>query len=291
MRKITFLLVAIVLFGTSFAQLTTGVDNTPTMLTSVKSKALPMPINGTKAVVDTLYYDDTNSTAIGTGGAADFGVYAKHPASVIAPYVGNSITSVEIYINGVSDVSAVEIRIYNDTLTPVFTQAATGLVEGWNSVKLTNPYIITAADLIVGYNVTCTGGYPAGVDAGPRNASGNGDVMYFGKWTTLYDVSSTLNANWNIRAVVDNAVSINNSTANTLDIAMYPNPANDLLNIKSDSRIVNIRIFNTIGQIVKVEKLNVTHAVLEINDLDEGIYYVEVETESGIEVKTLAITR
>ncbi len=285
MRKITLLLAALVLFSTSFAQSTTE------MLTSVKSKSLLMPMNGAKTVVDTLHYDAKNDDGIGTGAAADFGVYAKHPVSVMTPLVGKFITEVEIYINGVTDVSAVEVRLYNDTLTPVLTQTATGLVEGWNTVKLIPSYPITAADLIVGYNVTCTGGYPSGVDAGPREPSGNGDIMYFGKWTTLNALSSSLNANWNIRAIVDNTTSIKSSTANTVDVAIYPNPANALLNIKSDSKIVNVRIFNIIGQIVMVEKLNVTHAVLEIDDLDEGMYYVEVETESGIKVKTLAITR
>ncbi len=80
-------------------------------------------------------------------------------------------------------------------------------------------------------------------------------------------------------ATVDNTVSV------------YPNPANAILNIRSDNKILNIRVFNIIGQTVLNEKPEVTHAILDINNLEDGMYYVEVETETGVKVKKIAITR
>lgn len=158
-----------------------------------------------KAVMDSLHYDAVNDDAIGTGGAADFGVYAFFPTDSLQPLAtaGYSILSVKVYINGASTVTATQLRIYADTTTPLYTQDFTP-IEGWNEVYLTTPMTVpSTGNLYIGYNVTCTGGYPAGCDAGPVAAGGNGNWMYFGgDWAHLTELSSALTYNWNIRAMI-----------------------------------------------------------------------------------------
>lgn len=282
MKQFTILLAALVLFSTSFAQLTKRVENTPTVLTSGPSKSLPMPISSDKAVVTTLNYSGVNNDGIGTGGAADFGVYAKHPASVMTPLVGNFITTVEIYINGAATVSAVEIRLYNDTTTPVYTQAATGLVDGWNTVALNPSYPITANDLLIGYNVTCSAGYPAGCDAGPADVSGNGDVMYFGSWTTLTDLG--LDGNWNIKATVEDAavtcfpplsISTSNITYNSADIAWIS--TSTAWNLKVSSTMIDPA--TATGDIFDGAATTASYSATGLSELSD--YYVYVQSDCG----------
>lgn len=281
MKHFTILLAALVLFSTSFAQLTKRVGNTPAVMTSVKSKSLPMPNNGAKSVVTTLHYDGVNDNGIGTGSAANFGVYAKFPDSVMTPLVGDYITSVDIYINGVTDVSAVELRLYNDTITPVFTQAVTGLVEGWNTVVLNPSYAITAADLLVGYNVTTTGGYPAGNDAGPHEANGYGDIMYFGSWTTAHDISATLDLNWNIRATVkDSAITCfpptgltyTNLTYNSVDLAWTSSASS--WNLKISSTVIDPATGT--GDIYDGTVTSATYSATGLSELTD--YYVYIQS-------------
>ncbi len=283
MKQFTILLAALVLFSTSFAQLTKRVENTSTTFTTGPSKSLPMPNTSAKAVVTTLDYSGVNNDGIGTGSAADFGVYAKHPASVMTPLVGNFITTVEIYINGAATVSAVEIRLYNDTTTPVFTQAVTGLVDGWNTVALNPSYAITASDLLIGYNVTTTG-YPAGNDAGPREANGYGDIMYFGSWTTAFDLSSTLDLNWNIKATVEDAavtcfpptaITTSNITYNSADIAWASTAS--AWNIKVSSTMIDPTTGT--GDIFDGAATTATYSATGLSELTD--YYVYVQSDCG----------
>ena len=62
---------------------------------------------------------------------------------------------------------------------------------------------------------------------------------------------------------------------------LYPNPANDVLNIqtKQDLQVNSIEIYNQLGQIV----LAVTNAVnsIDVADLASGTYFVKVNTEKG----------
>lgn len=160
--------------------------------------------NNAKAVLDSLHYDGINDNSIGTGVADDFGVYAFFPNDSLLPSAtaGYSILSVKLYINGATNVSAGQLRIYADTTTPIYTQNFTA-VEGWNEVFLTTPMAVpSSGNLYVGYNITVTGGYPAGCDAGPVAAGGNGNWMYYGGWYHLTDLAPTLTGNWNIRAMI-----------------------------------------------------------------------------------------
>lgn len=84
---------------------------------------------------------------------------------------------------------------------------------------------------------------------------------------------------------IENQVTIDNS------VLVYPNPVKDLLNVKSDNKILSIRIFNIIGQTVITQKPGVTHASVNVNNLNTGMYFIEVETSTGIKSQKIAITK
>lgn len=65
-------------------------------------------------------------------------------------------------------------------------------------------------------------------------------------------------------------------------IALYPNPATEALTIDSELEIDNITIFNAVGQFVKRVELNsFGRSTLQIGDLSNGLYIVQVEFVSG----------
>jgi len=157
-----------------------------------------------KAIVDSLHYDGNDITnAIGTGAAATFEAHAFFSASQLAGHNanGNTITSVKVYINGVSDVTSTQLKFYSDQSTVVYSQAFTP-IEGWNDVVLTTPFAIPTTDLYIGYECVAAGGYPLGCDAGPTNPNGDWTV-YGGTWYHLPALGATLTYNWHIRAMVD----------------------------------------------------------------------------------------
>lgn len=189
--------------GVIFAQVQRVSGNKLTAVKIVK-EINTMPVSHAKAVVDSLHYDGAQNDAIGTGGAVNFGAYAFFPAATLAPHAtaGHSILSIKVYVMGATDVSAAELRIYSDTLSTnlLYSQAFTP-VEGWNNVMLTSPLAVpSTGNLYIGYDITATGGHPAGCDAGPNDPNGNW-MVWGGHWTHLSTLATTLTYNWNIRAM------------------------------------------------------------------------------------------
>jgi len=66
------------------------------------------------------------------------------------------------------------------------------------------------------------------------------------------------------------------------DFEIYPNPASEFLNIKSQSGNYNYSIYNSLGQ-----KVNATLSEnkFDISNLSNGIYFLKIETEKGSATK------
>ena len=64
----------------------------------------------------------------------------------------------------------------------------------------------------------------------------------------------------------------------SLEISLFPNPANDVLNITSSETISEIEIVNTLGQVVKRIEVNADNAVCDVEDLTSGVYVVRIRT-------------
>lgn len=67
---------------------------------------------------------------------------------------------------------------------------------------------------------------------------------------------------------------------NSNEVSIYPNPANEVLNIIVDAKVTNVTIYNLAGNVV----LNLINPSSQINiaDLSTGSYTVEVSTINGI---------
>ena len=59
-------------------------------------------------------------------------------------------------------------------------------------------------------------------------------------------------------------------------IDIFPNPANDILNIISSEIISEIEIVNTLGQVVYRREVNSNNAVCDVNGLASGVYVVKI---------------
>jgi len=64
--------------------------------------------------------------------------------------------------------------------------------------------------------------------------------------------------------------------------ALYPNPVEDILNIKTQENINNIKIFNPLGQQIVNKNANTNKMSFNINYLPKGIYFVIVNTNKTI---------
>ncbi len=87
--------------------------------------------------------------------------------------------------------------------------------------------------------------------------------------------------------VVDGCTSIGETAFGTISI--YPNPVKNVLNIRSEYTINNIRIFNFTGQVV--EDKQITNKIIQINtsNLKAGVYLLQIETGKGVTSKRIVI--
>ncbi|MEO8235116.1 MAG: LamG-like jellyroll fold domain-containing protein [Flavobacterium sp.] len=71
----------------------------------------------------------------------------------------------------------------------------------------------------------------------------------------------------------NNTLSSQDFNQNNLKVSLYPNPANDVLNIETDLELKSIEIYNIQGQKV----LSSTQKQINVSDLAAGIYMVKIQ--------------
>jgi len=73
------------------------------------------------------------------------------------------------------------------------------------------------------------------------------------------------------------------------DINVFPNPANNVINIVSEKNIENIKILNFIGQVIFEETSNSNNVKLNSSDYPAGIYFLQINISGNIITKKLTI--
>ena len=68
-----------------------------------------------------------------------------------------------------------------------------------------------------------------------------------------------------------------------VDILLFPNPANDVLYLYSDTPIQTVEVLNINGQII--ERINFNNTAISTSHLSAGIYLLRLITEEGVFVK------
>ena len=72
-------------------------------------------------------------------------------------------------------------------------------------------------------------------------------------------------------------------------IVVYPNPASNYLHIGSNGEITNVRLINTIGQIVSDHNVGLSDFTLSTENLPKGVYFVNIKTENGTTTQKVII--
>lgn len=76
------------------------------------------------------------------------------------------------------------------------------------------------------------------------------------------------------------------------EFSIYPNPARTEVRVKLDHfRPAMIRVYSLAGMVLKMERVMATETLLEMSDLADGMYWMEVSDEKGKSVRPLAILR
>lgn len=73
------------------------------------------------------------------------------------------------------------------------------------------------------------------------------------------------------------------------EIKVYPNPTQGIFYIKSDLMLMNISIYNSMGQKVFASEIENTSASISPENLAPGIYHIRIRTENGVHSERIVI--
>ncbi|MDX9908474.1 MAG: PKD domain-containing protein [Mariniphaga sp.] len=95
--------------------------------------------------------------------------------------------------------------------------------------------------------------------------------------------------------VLNYPVGVNNFTVNSLDVELYPNPANDIVNIEingENPKPVGVTVFTVTGKKVLEKEFYQSNIVsFSMRDHVSGIYFVKIKIDNYEKVKKLILNR
>lgn len=75
------------------------------------------------------------------------------------------------------------------------------------------------------------------------------------------------------------------------NVNLYPNPANNVINVNAASNINTIEVFNMMGQRVSVIDANDTNVQINTTALSNGMYMMRITTENGVSNQKFTVAR
>jgi len=69
--------------------------------------------------------------------------------------------------------------------------------------------------------------------------------------------------------------------------SVYPNPATNLINIKSDIDIDGVELYNSLGQVVIQKNQHATE--LFVDNLNSGLYILKIHSENKVVIKKILV--
>ena len=270
--------------------------------------------NGGTPTCDTLHYPLTGTATIYGVPAANGGGYVsgnngygdKAKADYFATYSPYTIIN-SVYLGfGVAkhtgSTTNITINVWNNS----GTSGAPGTIIGTTTVPLativTNTTNSQATLATFTTPITITGPFYIGVMlptitgdtlALATNTNGNTnpgtgwEMNSGGSWYAYSDATNSWGVNVSntiFPIVCTTGVGIEESSTN--NILIYPNPANDVLNIdlaNYGNNKVDVEIFNSIGGLIKsIENKSMSPMMkIDLADVKSGIYYIIIKTEEG----------
>lgn len=185
---------------------------------------------------DWIHYDSgVQVNSIGTGGAINFDVAIRFPASALAQYAGMNLHTLKVWPTQEGNFS-VKVWTGGNASAPanlIVNQSFTPNLTTYTTVHLNNPVTISGMEeLWFGYNCNVSTGFPVGCDAGPQVEGFSNMIRFNGNWTTIAQINDAITYNWNIQGFVGYSTPERENR-------LYPLEAQLLKTAKNDSRALS----------------------------------------------------
>lgn len=165
-------------------------------------------------------------------------------------------------------------------------------------VALTETNIAEAWQGLSEINFVCREMYP----------NANGTVIFGSETTYSNTIQVTIDETFNVNkcqliayiqkwddgsiqqaAKLDLSSFTNSDIKKTIATSVYPNPANEVINIAAEETINNVEILNMTGQVVYSKNVSAISSKININELSAGVYFVRVYTDNNVTTHKITV--
>ena len=109
-------------------------------------------------------------------------------------------------------------------------------------------------------------------------------------YDTVYVVETVTNHNTILISLVDDDGNlIAREVEGDLYVELFPNPAEQFINIRSDIIVLEVDILDIEGTVVKSQIVNALEAELNLGGLTAGTYILRLNTETGMVNKQIVL--
>ena len=108
--------------------------------------------------------------------------------------------------------------------------------------------------------------------------SGLGAGQYTGE---VVIAANDPNTNYTYIDVILDVVLSTNDINKTDALTVYPNPTTDMVFLRADANITDVRVSNYLGQTVDVYQMMETQSNIDMSEYVDGVYFLEVTTAQG----------
>ncbi|OFX59611.1 MAG: hypothetical protein A2046_05255, partial [Bacteroidetes bacterium GWA2_30_7] len=125
-----------------------------------------------------------------------------------------------------------------------------------------------------------------------RGTTGTNTAYVFSNSWKQFNEISSLNTAFGFDILLCNFVGVNELKNKSFDFKIFPNPANNILNIvSSENQNLNVNIYNLLGKNVYSENSITPISKINISDLPNGMYIISVVSENSQISKRIVISR
>jgi hypothetical protein len=73
------------------------------------------------------------------------------------------------------------------------------------------------------------------------------------------------------------------------NVVIYPNPANNILNISSSEIIQKVEVLDVVGRVIISKTLNSSNYILDVSNLNRNVYFVNYSINGVVNTKKVIV--
>lgn len=188
----------------------------------------------------------------------------------------------------------------NPTATPMQVSNMSEMTEN-RYVELTNMYIVDTAAWTgtgSGFNVQITDGSADTIlvridnDVDLYNMPAPLGTFSIRGWGGQFDPSAPFDEGYQLQPCSMTMITNAEKVATPRQVAVYPNPTSSILTVETVANMEVLSVYNALGQeVIRQTNINTNNLQLNVADLENGIYFLQIQAEGQAMTKAFQVSK